>query len=257
VYLPEQKRLHQFNDLWVLDTDTWQWERKDASVDHPAPSPRDRSSIVPLDGHRLLIYGGADATNKRLDDVWIYDLNTSSWSEVVIPSGSKPRARCSSTLFSLGNRVLVFGGDIVSVGPSNDLWSLRGVINDNVNSNTDSSAATTPQWTQLQLPGAVPAPRRGQAAAPAGPWGGYIFSGGRSEQKSLLGIKKQSEYLMDIVLLQRKMETLQWRSVEPAINSSGGGGGGGAAVPVGREKHTLCALKDGRFFLYGGELFGK
>ncbi len=242
VYLPEQKRLHQFNDLWVLDTDSWQWERLDASPDHPSPSPRDRSSIVPLDDHRLLIYGGADAANKRLDDVWIYDLNSSSWSEVIISSGSKPRARCSSTLFSLGNRILIFGGDMTSIGPSNDLWSLRGVMGD------EKSSLVAPQWTQLQLPGDAPAPRRGHASASAAPWGGIIFTGGRSEQKSLLGIKKQSEYLMDIVLLQRQMDTLRWKSVEP----TGSGGGGG--VPVAREKHTLCALKDGRFFLYGGKL---
>lgn len=248
VYLPEQKRLHQFNDLWVLDTDTWQWERKDACPDHPAPSPRDRSSIIPLGDHRLLIYGGTDATNKRLDDVWIYDLNTSSWSEVVPSGGSKPNPRCSTTLFSLGNRVLVFGGDIANIGPSNDLWSLRGVAQ--VEENPSGSAALLPaQWTQLQLPGAAPAPRRGHAAAPAGPWGGILFSGGRSELKSLLGIKKQSQYLMDVVLLQRYKDTLHWRSVEPAVSS----GEGALLTPVAREKHTLCALKDGRFFLYGGE----
>jgi len=262
VYLPEQKRLHQFNDLWVLDTDTWQWERKDASPDHPAPDPRDRSSIVPLDDHRLLIYGGADASNKKFDDVWIYDLNASSWSEVVISNGSKPRARCSSTLFSLGNRVLVFGGDIVSIGPSNDLWSLRGVIGDESASRLDSTApvspiSRSPQWTQLQLPGLAPAPRRGHAAASATPWGGIIFAAGRSEQKSLLGIKKQSEYLMDVVLLQRQMNTLQWRSIEPALTgatttTTNDSSSAPAAMPVAREKHTLCALKDGRFFLYGG-----
>jgi len=246
----------------VLDSDTWQWERKDASPDQPAPSPRDRSSIISLDDHRLLIYGGADASNKKLDDVWIYDLNTSSWSEVVISSGSKPRARCSSMLFSLGNRVLVFGGDIINVGPSNDLWSLRGVIGDESASKVDSTipgspVSSSPQWTQLQLPGPAPAPRRGHAAASATPWSGIIFAGGRSEQKSLLGIKKQSEYLMDVVLLQRQRDTLRWRSVEPAMtgvdNDNNGISSAPAVVPVAREKHTLCALKDGRFFLYGGK----
>jgi hypothetical protein len=103
----------------------------------------------------------------------------------------------------------------------------------------------------LQLPGAAPAPRRGHAAAPAGPWGGIIFSGGRSELKSLLGIKK-SEYLMDVVLLQRQMDALKWMAVEPAMS---GGAGGEREMPVAREKHTLCALKDGRFFLYGGEFY--
>ena len=214
----------------------------------------------------LLILANADASNKRLDDAWVYDLRKNAWKEVVISSGAKPRARCSTAIFSFSNRVLIFGGDTGSGGPSNELGSLRGVHEG------DGGGVEPPQWTQLLLQleggggggGSVPAPRRGHSVAPAEVLGGVLFVGGLSEQKSLLGIKKQSEYLMDGVVLQRQRETLVWRQVEMMQQQSksgggnGGGGGGGDGedgdVPLPREKHTVCALKDGRFFLFGGEI---
>lgn len=43
--------------------------------DAPAPCPRDRSSLLALGPTRLLLYGGADAMNRRLDDLWVMDLD--------------------------------------------------------------------------------------------------------------------------------------------------------------------------------------
>jgi hypothetical protein len=237
VYLPEQKRLHQFNDLWALDTDTWQWHRMDAAPDAPTPPPRDRAAMVALDEHRLLIYGGADAANRRLDDAWVYDVREAVWREVAPTAGPRPKARCSAALFPLGNRVLAFGGDVLGAGPTNELWSLKGTL---------TAEAAGPRWTQLALAGEAPAPRRGHAAAPAEALGGVVFCGGLSEQKSLLGMKKQAEFLMDVVLLQASAGALAWCGGEATAVP-------GAETPIPREKHSLCSLKDGRFLMYGGE----
>lgn len=323
VYIPEKKLLHQFNDLWLLNSNTWQWHRCESQPDHPAPCPRDRSSMIALDSSRLLIYGGTDTAGKRLDDAWVYDIESAAWKEVAI-SGPRPRPRCCTALFAFGNRVLLFGGD--AMGMVNDLWSLRGLFekqeanktmgeasvhyNNNGQCDTTNSMITTTKpphlpssptstnkrpttptytkkkdpsckWTQLQLEGNVPLPRRGHAIAPAEPWGMLIF-GGLSEQKSMLGIKKQLGHLADLILVQRTKETLVWRTVVDTAmegeeahiddvssnshhgmsrgdnsNSSGGGGGGGGmsggiSRPKARELHTLCALKSGRFFVFGG-----
>lgn len=109
VFLPEQRRLHQFNDLWALDTvrpsckegrsisatatrsccavthllapplcvvlqNTWQWHRQDAAPEGPLPVARDRAALVAMGKDTLVLFGGADAMNRRLDDVWTYDL---------------------------------------------------------------------------------------------------------------------------------------------------------------------------------------
>ena len=55
--------------------DTWEWGRVETAPDAPQPCPRDRASLLPIGPSRLLLYGGADAMNRRLDDIWIMDLD--------------------------------------------------------------------------------------------------------------------------------------------------------------------------------------
>ena len=47
-----------------------------APPDHAAPCPRDRAAMAAVGPSLLLVYGGADAGNKRLDDAWLFDLGT-------------------------------------------------------------------------------------------------------------------------------------------------------------------------------------
>lgn len=67
-------------------------------------------------------------------------------------------------------------------GVTNELWSLRDL---------EGSGSAT--WTQLQLEGPAPPPRRGHAVAAAANW--VVFVGGLTEQRSLMGMKSKSEYL--------------------------------------------------------------
>lgn len=46
----------------------------EVSPDAPQPCPRDRASMVAVGPNKLLLYGGADALNRRLDDMWIFDV---------------------------------------------------------------------------------------------------------------------------------------------------------------------------------------
>ncbi|KAL4458993.1 hypothetical protein ABPG75_013858 [Micractinium tetrahymenae] len=225
VFVRQQHKIHQFNDLWCLDTDTWEWSRLSGDApDAPQPCPRDRASMVAVGDSKLLVVGGADAMNRRLDDAWVFNLEAGSWSEVKV-AGPRPRARCCTALFALEHRVLMFGGD--AYGVTNELWSLRGL-----------EGKEPAQWTQLQLEGPPPAPRRGHAVAVTGNW--VVFVGGLTEQRTLMGIKSRSEYLSDVVILERH-DRVAWRGVEPA-----------SPGPSPREKHTLTALAGGRLLLFGG-----
>ncbi|KAI3436230.1 hypothetical protein D9Q98_002284 [Chlorella vulgaris] len=225
VYVRQQHKLHQFSDLWCLDTDTWEWSRLSGdSPDAPQPCPRDRAAMAAIGNGKLLVVGGADSTNRRLDDAWLFDLERGAWSEVKV-AGAKPRARCCTALFPLNDRVLMFGGD--TYGVTNELWSLRDL---------EGSGSAT--WTQLQLEGPAPPPRRGHAVAAAANW--VVFVGGLTEQRSLMGMKSKSEYLSDVVILDRH-DRVAWRGVEVA-----------SPPPAPREKHTLTALSGGRLLLFGG-----
>eukprot|EP00887_Chlorella_sp_A99_P006672 scaffold3.g6672.t1 len=272
VFIKAQHKLHHFHDLWCLNTDSWEWSRLDFSPEAPHPSPRDRASMAVVGDSKLLVYGGADSTNKRLDDAWVFDLQAGTWSELR-PAGPRPRPRCCTALFPLERRVLLFGGD--SYGVNGELWSLRGV----------QDGDGPPAWTQLHLEGPAPAPRRGHAvaggpisclrpsrrelcfahrcsrpppsphspssplpllprpwpapAAGSGSW--VVYCGGLSEQKSMLGIKSKPEYLSDVCILDRRVDKVTWHAVDVA-----------SAQPTAREKHTLTALAGGRLLLFGG-----
>lgn len=73
VFLREQSKIHHFNDLWALDTSTWEWLRLETPPEEPTPTPRDRASLVALPDGRLVLYGGADARARRLEDAWVVD----------------------------------------------------------------------------------------------------------------------------------------------------------------------------------------
>lgn len=47
----------------------------ETSPDAPQPCPRDRATMIPLAPTKLLLYGGADSLNRRLDDLWVFDLS--------------------------------------------------------------------------------------------------------------------------------------------------------------------------------------
>ena len=56
--------------------DAWEWSTVELAPDAPRPSPRDFAGMVDLPGGRLLLFGGLDASEKRLDDTWVFDSAT-------------------------------------------------------------------------------------------------------------------------------------------------------------------------------------
>ena len=107
VWVKQTRGLQKFDDFWCLDTvrslgtktvpswmtvcqfisdkhesdvmprrclqDTWEWTVVDLPKDAPRPSARDFAGMVSLPGDRLLLFGGLDATEKRVDDTWLFD----------------------------------------------------------------------------------------------------------------------------------------------------------------------------------------
>ena len=96
VWVKDKRGLQKFNDLWALDTvrsrsprvppgsrpggpadggaaaqDMWAWSKVEARGAQPAP--RDFAGLVDLPDGRLLLFGGLDTAEKRLDDTWVFD----------------------------------------------------------------------------------------------------------------------------------------------------------------------------------------
>lgn len=56
--------------------DTWEWAPVELQQNAVRPSPRDFAAMVDLPSGKLLLFGGLDASEKRLDDTWIFDTIT-------------------------------------------------------------------------------------------------------------------------------------------------------------------------------------
>ncbi len=68
--------LHVRSDQDIVSQDNWEWHQIQVAKDAPHPSARDFACIVALDGGRLLVHGGLDAAERRLDDAWVFDTVT-------------------------------------------------------------------------------------------------------------------------------------------------------------------------------------
>lgn len=55
--------------------DLWEWEK--ITVESLAiPPARDFACLIALPGGRLLLHGGLDTQERRLDDTWIFHITT-------------------------------------------------------------------------------------------------------------------------------------------------------------------------------------
>lgn len=54
--------------------DAWEWSKLEVEASTPQPTPRDFAGMVDLPDGRLLLFGGLDAAERRLEDTWIFDV---------------------------------------------------------------------------------------------------------------------------------------------------------------------------------------
>ncbi|PNH12850.1 Tip elongation aberrant protein 1 [Tetrabaena socialis] len=96
-----------FNELKVLDTNTWTWS--DVQTEGSQPPPRHSHCSGCLADVCLIVYGGAGYQGP-LQDVWIYNSLQNSWNRPVV-SGEQPAAREMHTGCMIDSTtLLVYGG---------------------------------------------------------------------------------------------------------------------------------------------------
>jgi len=103
-----------FNDVYeyVCDTGVWRRLAVDDTREDVLPARRRHASAVVVSG-RLFIYGGFDAYDHVLGDVWEFHLSTRRWSRFAAasPRGqSAPSPRAEHTAVLSGDKMVVFGG---------------------------------------------------------------------------------------------------------------------------------------------------
>jgi hypothetical protein len=103
-------------------------------------------------GDRMVICGGHDGFGTFRRDVWAFDLDSLTWTEIT-PNPALPHdvVWMSSVYDASRRRMLMFGGrDLVNGGNSNELWSL--------------ALSGAPVWTLLNPSGLRPVGRQNHGA---------------------------------------------------------------------------------------------
>lgn len=216
--------------LYILDVDTLTWHAA-ATRRGPRPPARDFCALAPLSATKLVLFGGLDATEKRLGDVWVYDADTDAWAEVA--AGPRPSPRYGHTLTPAWGpgRVFLFGGE-TATGPSSELWMVRAAADDG---DGDGGGLV---WVKLDLPGPAPAPRKGHAAACVGNW--IVFVGGRTADGGWLRGRTQT-LCADAGAVVRAADGVGWAAV-PLVGPA----------PTPREFACAVPIPGGRLLLTGG-----
>ncbi|XP_068612269.1 kelch repeat-containing protein [Brachionichthys hirsutus] len=90
-----------YNDVHVLDLGLMEFSELKTSG--TAPSPRSWHGSAALSGTKFLIHGGYDG-NRALGDAFVFDMESNSWTEVMLPQLVLPRAGHSIITMETGAR---------------------------------------------------------------------------------------------------------------------------------------------------------
>lgn len=109
------------NDLWVYQLDEDRWERLNPSG--PVPEPRKGASMV-WDGvqGRLLLYGGWNSADPRFQDLWAYDVEENTWTEITTGGEPPRRYRHGAAWDGVERAMYVFAGCCGRGGKFDDVW---------------------------------------------------------------------------------------------------------------------------------------
>lgn len=220
-----KKRRIFFNDLWCLDTESWQWY-KYALNDADSPGKRDMATLTYVGNNCLLLFGGRNEAGRTVGDMWLFDITRATWSVLKTPA-PQPAPRKMHSAVSVNNRLLLLGGER-DTGVLDDLWSLKGL---------DGSEPL--RWTQIKLRPA-PQARFGHAMAVSGRrvyvWGGCL------DQTSLFALAKNYVQCRELWVLD--LTSFSWLKLE----SEGIEG----VAPLERMCHSLTACSANRLISIGG-----
>lgn len=108
------------DDTWILDTGANVWREILSDV---KPAGRQHHTLVAgPESNQIVLFGGQDASQAPLGDIWILDLATGVWQPIEAADGPGPRYN-HSAVWIPGRGMLIFGGRN-NEGALNDMWLL-------------------------------------------------------------------------------------------------------------------------------------
>jgi len=181
------------------------------------PAREDGTWTADPDDRTAYLFGGRDGSDV-FDDLWAFDLDTDTWTELD-PDGDIPPARFGhEAVWVEGLGVVAFAGQAGPTTFFNDLWAYDPAAN---------------AWSELPASGTRPKARYGTCAA-IGPDGRLWISHGFTEDGTRFADTQAFDFASG-----------RWSDATPD-----------GQAPVNRCLHGCWSTDDGRFALYAGQTTG-
>ncbi|XVF49936.1 hypothetical protein PTKIN_Ptkin04bG0056400 [Pterospermum kingtungense] len=180
-----------YNDLYILDTDTFVW--KCAATSGNPPSARDSHTCSSWK-NKIIVIGGEDGHDYYLSDVHILDAGTLAWKELNT-SGQMLPPRAGHSTVAFGKNLFVFGGFTDAQNLYDDIYMLD---------------VDTGMWTRVITTGDGPSARFSVAGDCLDPLksGALVFIGGCNKALEALD---DMYYLYTGLGDERRLEKLSLR----------------------------------------------
>jgi len=109
----------KFNVVNAHTIEATQLQANDPAPGFPKPRASASSAVY---NDCLYIFGGQDDDNNKLDDLWEYNSNTSTWRQIQISEGDlRPLCRSGHSAVTYGNKMYIFGGILELTKELNDM----------------------------------------------------------------------------------------------------------------------------------------
>ena len=246
-----------FDECWLLDLVTLQWERLRTDIDSPTPEPRCSPSLTCLNGpngmngtngmnESVLLFGGRSRSEQFLCDMWLLEVTegTCRWTQCVdYTTDLIPTGRWAHSAVSMHGRLLVFGGSNRR-GALSDLWCFdpfrRAWVEltpeNNMRTDTHDTDASDTDASDTDAPVVGPCAR-----------GGHSMACISEDAVVMFGGNDMRNTFRDVWVLQLcdYVSRPRWTRLDGASDTA----------PPARVGHTMLAIDDGRIVIFGGRNF--
>ena len=188
----------RFDDTWRFTVDSSEWVQIDTGGMQPGQRCLHMASYDSRQ-HRMLMFGGAGAPTGRWDDLWAFDLNAETWSDLSSAGGPSGRSFPTHVYDPVDHRALLFGGSPTGAQVSAELWSFD---------------LETNRWELLAAGAEGPTAREGAVAVHVPSEGRMILFGGRGDDGNLNDVWSLDGLGMVPTAVEHQQQALP---VEPAL----------------------------------------
>lgn len=202
---PRQGTFYHYNDFWRFDIASREWNRIETKTGKGPPA-RSGHRMVAWKNYVLVMGGFQDtsSTTKYLSDLWAFDTNTYTWTQVSLPAhAQRPDARSSFSFLPHEQGAVIYGGysrvkssAVPSAGPkkggskaSTGSVAWKPVIHQDTWLLRMDYDLTKVRWERRKKPGNPPNPPRAGVTMAWHKGRGILFGGVRDEEDSDEGLE--------------------------------------------------------------------